>query len=252
MPRKRSWRRSKIFSVVHSLTKVSLAGFFIGGLILISRFAATFFRIDKVICQTQTHQPCPPPIVAALSDIRGQSLLTFNASSQRESWQRLFPQIRSVVLRKVFPRTLVIDTVLSTPIMVIRPDNSRPSDPWYLINQEGAVVGQAASADLPPVPRLTVARQKWLFDNHVFTPSFSSNLTQLVYLLAAVEPVKEMSLNNEGDLTATVDGFEVILSSSKDPAVSVATLQLVLGDPTIGDSRPISIDIRFGNPVLSY
>ena len=170
--------------------------------------------------------------------------------SLQELVKNRFPQVQSIKFKKQFFHTINAVIFFSKPVIAISSVQQPNGSVWYLLDAQYGLVGQTNTPSM--LPRLEVPPSQWQFIDHVYIASAGTKAVTLLRYLSVNYPQITGQLSLSFDLRVTIGHTLVIFSTDKDPAVSVATLQLALRDPTIQKSPPAIIDLRFQNPVLSY
>lgn len=207
------------------------------------------FKINKVICRTQYGNSCPEDVTNFLQTLGGTPII-YIGNRVVGDLKKQNTQIQSIKVRKIFPDTVQTTVYLAKPTVALTAIDSNQSAAWYLVDDNFQLVGQ--SSNPVDLPKLVLGYDHWVFSGHKLTDEVAAKSIPFVVLLNRNFPPVSASISKTDDLTTTISGINVIFSAQKDPAISVATLQLALRDPTIQKNPPKSIDLRFVNPVLAY
>jgi hypothetical protein len=206
--------------------------------------------VKEISCSTQYGDSCPSDLVVALQPLIQKPILFVGKSDAYKLIKDTFPQIRSIRVVKSFPGQIKVTAVVSKPALAVTPDGSPPDTGWYLIDQNGYLVGQIPTPE--DITKLYLPASQWNFVEHRLVSAVAIKSIPLIMLLGKKFPTMTAHSIEPEDLRVSTSGMELYFSLKLDPAISVATLQLALSEPTIQKNPPKSIDLRFKNPILAY
>ncbi len=226
----------------------------------------SIFKIRNVDCQL-SHYVCPLKLEPVLLSFVGQNVFRFNIASAANQLVTFDPTLSEVSVKKKLPNELTIRLERRLPIAAVRIADSIDfpaltsseagtlavtlSDKEYFIDKTGFVYRPAVapSQNLPQVDwpgslPLTEGQSRPL-----------ANVAKLINTLSAyyVSFVEIARLPNEPVyVVVTGSGEEAIIADASDFAAPVASLQFILTNIKMGESKPVKIDLRFDKPVLTY
>lgn len=206
-------------------------------------------KVASVSCVTQYGDGCPEEVARSFDVLKTRPIIYLDATRSFEKIKSQYGQVQQIKVRKDFPDKVQVTVFFTKPAIALTILPGTVSH-WYLVDLQGQLVGQS---DNPiNLPKLELTPDQWKFTDHKLSSEVTLKSIKLLFLLQKNFPQLQGKLSSSGDLTMQLDNITVIFSVLKDPANSVATLQLALRDPTIQKNPPKSIDLRFQNPVLSY
>lgn len=200
-------------------------------------FLSSFLVVKKVSCRTQ-YGPCQRALADRFTSLLGHNLLLVGRGS---AWELVKDrgEIRDLEVKRNLPDTVTLDISVRKARVAV-PVGER----LYLIDLEGGIVGEETKSSLPTL----------VVENFSEIPG--EDLTWAVKTLVNLqnvgfEPWGEL---REGDLVLRLNsrGPEVLVPRDKDPTALAGSLQFMTTRFTMEGKQPVSIDLRFKNPVITF
>ena len=203
-------------------------------------FFLTQIEVTKISCQTQ-YGPCPDHYGEKLSTFLKRPIISITSNEVKKNLSAA-GEIGEVRILRHLSGLLEIQVKVSKASIVVQAgdDNSK----LWLVTMDGTIVGQTNQSSLPKL----IARSGRISPQD---QNFVSAV-RLVELLARAGKIDDATIIN-GDLVVATRGTPVIMPlSGRDEQALVGSLQLVLERGTIEGKKPVKIDLRFKNAVVTY
>ncbi|MEK7521811.1 MAG: FtsQ-type POTRA domain-containing protein [Patescibacteria group bacterium] len=206
------------------------------------------FLISQISCKTQ-FGACDQNEYKRLDQFKGNNLVTLSNKKVEESLLQDFKN-EKVYVHKILPNTLSVIIKKRTGFIGISKEDL---DGTFLVAKDGTVLSFEKSS---AVPTLVLSPT---FPNPVVGEKVSNKVLtsgKILQLVSKVQTVKNTTLEEE-KLSLDLGDTKILFPTNRDPEVLVGALQLILLDAKIERLRmnnkvPVSIDLRFKNPVLKY
>lgn len=206
------------------------------------------FSINFILCRTQ-YGPCSDSQEKAFSDFLGENLIFVNSGEVKDTALSL-TGMRDVQIRKILPGILMIKLTQVKPQVALEVGKGFGSDVGHflLLSLDGEVVGQTISTSLP---KLSIPDLSQINDLSK-TQKETLQKTLLILVLIGQTGQNPYGFLAQEELSVRVDGLDVIFPTDKDPQVLVGSLQFIMSRFTIEGKKPVKIDLRFKNPVVTF
>lgn len=208
---------------------------------------SSFFGIDNIRCKTQ-YGPCEEADDGKLKEFYGQNLFLLMSQSVESLMKQDF-QTRNVSVQKVFPKKLVVVLDKRKPLVALTKEGLENG--MFLLDQDGVVIGVTDKSSLPTL-------RLWKDTNLVVGEKVDPKINQAGELLfitnraLSAESGEYKNLKDDFFVVSIPNSVKVYYSLGRDPRVLIGALQLILTRSRIDGKMPISIDLRYSNPVLRY
>ncbi len=222
------------------LTIIFLASIFFSGLY----FSGNYFKIKTIVVDNGQVD------VLGLDEIKNYNMLF---SSEKEISNLIIsknPSVRSVVLEKKYPSTLIVKLSFYQPVMVLPVDTG-----FFFLAQDGRIIKKTRTNDsgLPVINFY----QKLNFQS--YNPGdvvdFKEISEGLFFLKSLVDfDLKPVSLDINGInmLVFNLLDKKIIFDSEKDRSLQVYQLEQIVRQFKIEGKQYKEIDLRFDKPVVRF
>jgi hypothetical protein len=223
----------KIFRIVEFLTAIILLSF------LVYTFCIRFFSIrDIQIIGDNVSLQFDPKIVS-------HNLLFFPAEKYRNIILNEYPQIENVIIRKKFPRTLIIEVILRQPFAVIKTDTA-----FYQVDTNGYIVGYPDSVDsgnpVIYIPGIRISGSQRIENPVVIT------MLRFLSLISPEIPIERITINRDGSIQAVSGKSDIFLPQETDTDSIAATLQTLFRGFRMKGTMPATVDLRYSKPIVTF
>ncbi|MBI3289937.1 hypothetical protein HYZ78_00905 [Candidatus Microgenomates bacterium] len=209
-------------------------------LILPLLFFVSQIKVSKIFCRTQ-YGPCPESYREKLIPFVGKPLYRVNGGEIKKTFYAVEKVGEVRVLKHFMGELDVVIEVSKAGVAVQAGDDT--SKIW-LVTLDGTIVGQTTQSSLP---KLIVRSGRVSPEDPNFVLA-----VRLTELFARARKVDSAEIVGQ-DLMVATEGIQVIMPLvGHDPQVLVGSLQLILAQGTISGKRPVKIDLRFKNAVVTY
>lgn len=202
--------------------------------------ASDLFKVKNISCQTQ-YADCPKETEDSLGEFSGNHIFLVDEAKIKRMILADF-RFRQVFVRRILPASLEVLVEERKPIGGILVGENQV----FLVDTEGVVLAKVAKTNLPKLEmgerQISVGTQ---IDGEI------RSAVVLLDLLAKAGYKMEAKLS-AGIISGQILGAQVLLPLDRDPQVLVGSLQLIFTQATIEGRKPISIDLRFKNPVVRF
>lgn len=206
------------------------------------------FAINFILCRTQ-YGPCSDSQEKAFSGFLGENLIFISSGEVKDTALSL-TGVRGGQIRKILPDILLIKLTQVKPQVALEVGKGFGSDVGHflLLSLDGEVVGQTTSTSLP---KLSISDLSQINDiSKIQKETLQKTLLILVLIGQAGQNPHGFLVQEE--LSVRVDGIDVVFPTDKDPQVLVGSLQFIMSRFTIEGKKPVKIDLRFKNPVVTF
>jgi|SRR3989344_1479029 len=220
----------------------------IGIILLLVLFAAAFREsVKNITCKTQ-YGPCEEEDYKKVQGIIGENLLLVSSSKVKAEVLQNFKN-EEVVVHKIIPNTLSLIIEKRRAYAAVAKDNLGGT---FLISRDGKTLSFVESSALPQLALGPEYPTPIVGEN---VPDPVIRAARIVSLTSKIRQIKKATLANS-QLTVDSEGTTIIFPEDGDPEVLVGALQLIVSrakmeSPAV-PKEPVSIDLRFKNPVLKY
>lgn len=209
-------------------------------IIVVFLFLITQIKVTEVSCRTQ-YGPCSAQYEEKLSALLKKPLFSIRASDVKKILVSA-GGVGEVNIHKHLTGRLEVHVEVEKASVAVQAGGD--SNKLWLVTLEGNVVSQVGSSSLP---KLIVRSGRISHEDSNFVSGI-----RLVELLSRARKIENAEIRGN-DLTLYTEGSQVILPlEGRDPQVLVGSLQLILERGTIEGKRPVKIDLRFKNAVVSF
>lgn len=216
---------------------------FAGGLAVF--FQNRFWETEKVDC-FQDSQPCSFEVWSGcFSQLKGKNWLFASPSDLSAKLKKDNPVAASIIVRRKFPKTLVVEVVSRQPGLIVATPQGR-----YLSDKEGVVLGVADTELFLPV-FTSFSDEKLSPGDSARDPLtlFAAELvTECQYRL--LRPYKAKVFGRWSVEVTFKEGFTAVFSSHRDLVFQLDSLQFILNRTKIEGKLPERVDLRFDKPVI--
>lgn len=205
-----------------------------------------YFNVNTIDC-THDYQPCSDPfLLAELQKSEGFSIFQIDTSALEFRITSAKRTVGKVVVKKVYPSTLEVEIFTRSPKVAVTVKNGIGG---WVVFSEDYVVLRAMDTD-PNVPTVYVSSLEGLsVGEYVSDVSLTQSLKLAMTISDLFIKTKAIELTDYTITITLLDGKTVLMSTRKDIADQLTTLQQILATSTIIQDKNI-IDIRFNQPVL--
>lgn len=170
----------------------------------------------------------------------GQFLFLFNSEKLTQEIKNQDPEIREVLLSKIFPDRIILEIRRRQPLAVLLSKNV-----FFWLDKEG-VIFKASSQD-GGLPRLS-----WSLQNLKVGSRIEIKAINLEEVLKSLSPGKAKEITVKEDLQIRTETGVLIFLPKKASSSKLTALQTILNRFRIEGKRLVKIDLRFSKPVISF
>ena len=205
---------------------------------------AKFLEARRIECKTQ-YGPCEEEDLKITNSALGENIITFNAKRLKEKLLQRFKN-EEVFIQRVFPST--IEVVIQKRKGYIALKKEGIGEGFFVVDSDGTVLSFIRNTALPSFVLSTdyktpVVGEK--VDSRVVTSG------KLVKLTSKIDEVRKATLFRDR-LEIVLPALIVTYPVDLDPTLLTGALQLILTRTKMDNKVPVSVDLRYKNPVLTY
>lgn len=232
---------------------------FSGGLVF-TLTRLSFFQISEVLVSgSLTAESSARVKDLATKKSEGQNFFLLSSTKLENELLANFPALRSMVVRKIFPRKLLLKIEQRTPLAVI--EYARTQEVLgtvsmvkasYLIDGEGVCFALAQDAG-EQLMIIEVTTEVFPMVGERGSLEVLAALELITGLKKDFSDLAGVKVINEESIEAVINGDITVIFSSKNPiAAQLATLRKVWGKYKMENKPLRKVDLRYDNPVVSF